>query len=174
MFQMFSSRYNLTNPVIPGQGSCSALIKVMENNSDIYASHVAWYYLESMLRMQKKYNFGYHYTQNAKNRKLVPGHSVAFSGYPGIIYSADDFHLLSSGLATIETSIENANPELWKLIKPTGGILEGVRVTVANRLAKNGKQWTHFFSMKNSGTYNNCSVITYAAKWNARLRDTHI
>ena len=87
VFQMFANEMNVTNPVMAGQGSCSALIKVMPSNSDIYASHVAWYYLESMLRMQKKYNFGYHYTQKLKSRKLVPGHSMSFSGYPGIIYS---------------------------------------------------------------------------------------
>lgn len=39
---------------------------------------------------------------------------------------------------TIETSLINANPKLYEMVKPEGVLMEGVRVTVANRLAREG------------------------------------
>ena len=40
-------------------------------------------------------------------------------------------------------------------MRPVGSVLEGVRATVANRLATTGEQWTELFRKRNSGTYNN-------------------
>lgn len=51
----------------------------------------------------------------------------------------------------METTNENANPDLWKFITPKC-VLENVRVVVANRLATNGKEWTEIFKKDNSGT----------------------
>lgn len=59
---MFAARLNVTNPVPLGFGSCSALIKALPGNSDLLASHVSWYFYFSMLRVQKKYDFGFHWT----------------------------------------------------------------------------------------------------------------
>ena len=106
-----------------------------------------------IFRMLKKYDFGYHWSSKAK--KVVPGQILSFSGYPGVIYSGDDFTLSSSGLAISETTIGNSNKDLWKFVKPYGKILEGFRSMIANRLAKNGKMWSKIFSKRNSGTYNN-------------------
>ena len=80
---------------------------------------------------------------------------MSFSGYPGVIYSGDDFTISTSGLAIIETTIGNSNKDLWKFVKPHGQILEGFRSLIANRLAKNGKHWAKIFARRNSGTYNN-------------------
>ena len=80
---------------------------------------------------------------------------MSFSGYPGVIYSGDDFTISTSGLAIIETTIGNSNKDLWKFVKPHGQILEGFRSLIANRLAKNGKHWSKIFARRNSGTYNN-------------------
>ena len=153
--QVFSARFNLTNPKVLGSGSCSALIKVLPDNSDLYASHDTWNSYQSMLRILKKYDFPFHMTSKTEKDRLVPGRSMSFSGYPGVIYSGDDFNVISSGLAVIETTIGNSNADLWKYVKPHGAVLEGIRATVANRLAHNGKSWTHIFSKRNSGTYNN-------------------
>ena len=42
-----------------GSGSCSALVKVLPGNSDIYVSHDTWTGYNSMLRILKKYDFSY-------------------------------------------------------------------------------------------------------------------
>ncbi len=139
--------------------SCSALIKVLPGASDIYTSHVTWNGYESMIRILKKYSFEVHRTA-AEDSVLVPGHSMSFSSYPGLLYSGDDFTVISSGLVSMETTIGNnsntiiismkveeliltfyfslSDIELFKYIKPTGQVLEGVRSMVANRLASNG------------------------------------
>ena len=144
-----------------GSGSCSALVKLLPGNQDLYVSHDTWNSYQSMLRVLKKYSLGFHFIDKVNhNHRLVPGKDIAFSGYPGVIYSGDDFSVISpSGLATMETTIGNGNENLWKYIKPKGQILEGVRATIANRLSHSGKQWTSIFARYNSGTYNNQWMI---------------
>lgn len=137
--------------------SCSALVKVLPDASDIYFSHVTWNSYESMIRLLKKYSFEVHLTA-AADSPLVPGHSMSFSSYPALIYSGDDFTVMSSGLVSMETTNGNnsnillkffdcsvlfkivvkIDADLWKYIKPTGQVLEGIRATVANRLANTG------------------------------------
>ena len=135
---------------ILGSGSCSALIKILPNNSDLYVAHDTWNSYQSMLRILKKYDFAYHWTQGHNGRhKIVPGKTLTFSGYPGVIYSGDDFTISSSGLTITETTIGNSNKELWKFVKPHGRILEGFRSLIANRLAKTGKMWSHIFARRN-------------------------
>ncbi|XP_042895278.1 putative phospholipase B-like 2 [Parasteatoda tepidariorum] len=135
-----------------GSGSCSALIKILPKK-DIFFSHVTWTNYNSMLRILKKYSFQYH-SALFEGAPLIPGHTYSFSSYPGLVFSLDDFYLISSGLAVMETSLENTNTTLWQYIRPST-ILEFQRTIIANRLAKNGQQWTDIFSIMNSGTYNN-------------------
>ena len=73
--------------------------------------------------------------------------------------------MASSGLTILETTIGrymrwhynsivncylwypgNSNKELWQYVSPQGAVLEGVRATVANRLAGDGDSWTSIFS----------------------------
>ncbi|KAF3695837.1 putative phospholipase B-like 2 [Channa argus] len=144
-----------TRPV--GSGSCSALIKLLPNNKELLVSHDTWNNYQSMLRIMKKYIFAYKVSP-LDNRPL-PGGTQAFSSYPGSIFSGDDFYILSSGLVTLETTIGNSNPLLWKFVQPTGTVMEWLRNIVANRLAATGKEWAEIFSTYNSGTYNNQWMI---------------
>lgn len=43
-----------------GSGSCSAIIKVLPDNADLYVSHDTWTEYSSMLRILKKYSFNFH------------------------------------------------------------------------------------------------------------------
>ncbi|XP_034026103.1 putative phospholipase B-like 2 [Thalassophryne amazonica] len=140
-----------------GSGSCSALIKLLPKNNELLVSHDTWNNYQSMLRVIKKYNFAF--TVSSTGSGLIPGRSQAFSSYPGSIFSGDDFYILSSGLVTMETTIGNSNPDLWKFIKPEGAVMEWLRNIVANRLASSGKEWAEIFKMYNSGTYNNQWMI---------------
>lgn len=137
-----------------GSGSCSALIKLFPGNKDLYVSHDTWSTYQSMLRILKRYNFAYH-----SDGIVVPGSSMTFSSYPGTILSTDDYYLINTGLATLETTIGNGNNDLWKYVKPVNSVLEAIRVMVANRLATDGHMWTNMFTAYNSGTYNNQWMI---------------
>lgn len=53
---------------------------------------------------------------------------------------------------TLETTIGNKNPALWKYVQPKGCVLEWIRNIVANRLALDGDSWTDIFKRFNSGT----------------------
>uniref|UniRef100_A0A8C5GIB8 Phospholipase B-like n=2 Tax=Gouania willdenowi TaxID=441366 RepID=A0A8C5GIB8_GOUWI len=140
-----------------GSGSCSALIKLLPNNKELLVSHDTWNTYQSMLRIMKKYTFAFKASPSEHN--LLPGRTQAFSSYPGSIFSGDDFYILSSGLVTMETTIGNNNPALWKFVQPTGTVMEWLRNIVANRLASTGREWAEIFSKYNSGTYNNQWMI---------------
>lgn len=45
-----------------GTGSCSALIKLLPGNHDLFVSQDTWNYYGNMLRILKKYAFGFHVT----------------------------------------------------------------------------------------------------------------
>ncbi|XP_048841676.1 putative phospholipase B-like 2 [Brienomyrus brachyistius] len=140
-----------------GSGSCSALVKLLPGNKDLLVSHDTWNNYQSMLRIIKKYSFGYR--TSPKDVVPIPGGTQAFSSYPGSIFSGDDFYILSSGLVTLETTIGNNNLALWKFVTPKGTVMEWLRNVVANRLAESGKEWADIFSKYNSGTYNNQWMI---------------
>lgn len=139
---------------ILGSGSCSALIKLLPNNTDLYVAQDTWNNYGSMLRVIKRYLFKYHQL-DAPNSPLIPGNEMLFSSYPGSLMSGDDFYLLGSNITSIETTIGNSNPDLIKYIQPMGTVLEGIRSQVANRLATDGLSWGKVFAKYNSGTYNN-------------------
>ncbi|KAK1892988.1 putative phospholipase B-like 2 [Dissostichus eleginoides] len=125
------NKSSLTQPL--GSGSCSALIKLLPNNKELLS-------------------FPF-------RRAPSSWRNSAFSSYPGSIFSGDDFYILSSGMVTLETTIGNSNPALWKFVQPTGSVMEWIRNIVANRLASTGKEWAEIFSKYNSGTYNNQWMI---------------
>ena len=43
-----------------GSGSCSALIKLLPGNQDLYVAQDTWTSYQDMLRVLKKYDFAYH------------------------------------------------------------------------------------------------------------------
>ncbi|XP_046686333.1 putative phospholipase B-like 2 [Homalodisca vitripennis] len=138
-----SAMKNETNKVLKGNSHCrtdqTAEVKDILNLSSnpLY---------ETMRRIMKRYYLPY---------KNVTGTMVSFSGYPGTLVSGDDFYIINSGLVVQETTNDNNNASLWAYVRPTGQVLEVIRVTVANRLAGGGRSWTKIFSQYNSGTYNN-------------------
>ena len=77
------------------------------------------------------------------------------ASYPGMLYSSDDFALMSSGLAIIETTISVWNNSLFDNTKPTGQLPTWIRAIVSNQLARTGREWCKIYSKYNSGTYNN-------------------
>jgi len=130
--------------------SCSVLIKKV--GEEVLTGHATWHVYESLpYRMVKRYNLNYHEVTG----ELVPGHTIAMSSYAGTLFSLDDFYSISSGLASLETTLFVFNSSLLEQNSPLGQVWEPVRVMVANRLATGGQQWAQLFSQFNSGTYNN-------------------
>lgn len=148
-FNRTNARKN--NPT--GSGSCSAIVKLAPGNRDVYFAHATWTHYNSMNRILKKYRLNYHTAPMSKD--LIPGSSIVFSGYPARIFSGDDFYLINTGLAVMETTIGNENSDLWKKVTPIDTVPTSIRNMVANRLSLTGQQWTNTFARFNSGTYNN-------------------
>jgi hypothetical protein len=142
-----------TSKRITGGGSCSSLIKPLPGMSDLLVSHDMWGSYQAMLRIFKLYNFAIHLNNN-KQDDLVPGHKIAFSSYPATVVSLDDFYMLSSGMAILETTIGNFNDNLWKCVTPET-LSYWTRIIVANRISTTGQEWCETFELYNSGTYNN-------------------
>ena len=144
-------------PKAAGRGqSCSALVRLTQD--DLFVSQVTWSSYNAMLRAYKRYDLGFGHGARAT--------SVAFSSYPGFLYSGDDFYLLAhSKMAVQETTIGNSNvTRAAEFIRPTGTVFDWIRNVVANRLAVDGASWSELFARYNSGTYNNqFMVVDYKA-----------
>ena len=97
---------------------CSGLLKLLENNKDIYIAQVClegaasithsagqttWTAINGMLRAYKLYDFPF--TLDGTSSQQVPAVRSSFSSYPGSIFSGDDFYVLSSGMVVQETTI---------------------------------------------------------------------
>lgn len=131
---------------------CSALVRLTPGAADIAVTHTTWSGLENMLRVLKRYDMPLAGVAGAP----VPGRWAALSGYPGMpLYSSDDFYVLSSGLVTLETTIDNDNKTLAEQFASEHVVLEWLRNVLANRLATDGPSWAAVFSRYASGTYTN-------------------
>ncbi|KAI6188670.1 putative phospholipase B-like 2 [Aphelenchoides besseyi] len=141
----------------PEPSKCSGFLKITEGNQDLILSHVSMSGYNTMNRVAKLYKFAY-------DKRRVPGHTYSFSSYAGVIASADDYTLISSGMASIETTIGIFNDTLYtdKFVKSVGQLQCWVRSTISNQLARTAKEWTDIFARYNSGTYNNqWTVVDY-------------
>jgi len=126
-------------------GHCSAVVRVAPEQSDIWVAHATWDNYRAMLRMVKYLDMP------------LPGvaaRRIAFSANPANLYSADDFYVIDTGLAVIETTIDNYNKSLWKNVRPDT-LMNWARAMVSNRLARSGEEWTELQFRHHSGTCNN-------------------
>ena len=115
-----------------------------------------------MFRQLKTYDFKLH----TPNGQLVKGQKIKFSGYPGCIYSSDDFYIMDS-LAVVETTGDVYNTTLWDSLSPET-ILSYARAMIASRLAKSAVDWLDIFVRYNSGTYNNQWIAVDYEKFRTR------
>ncbi|CAI4228255.1 unnamed protein product [Auanema sp. JU1783] len=156
-FYDLEKKLNKTRDPITDQTGekCSGFIKVTPDNADLLISQVTMSGFQNMLRVLKLYKFGY-------DRALYPGYATSIASYPGLLYSSDDFALMSSGLAIIETTISVFNLTLFNETKAVGQLPTWVRAVVANQMARDAREWCHLYAKYNSGTYNNqWAVLDY-------------
>ena len=133
-------------------GHCSGFVKIAPNNADLFISQVTMSGFQNMLRVLKLYKFAY-------EREFYPGYATTMASYPGLLYSSDDFALMTSGLAVIETTISVFNTSLFNQTKAVGQLPTWVRAIVSNQLARDAREWCKIYSKYNSGTYNNQWVV---------------
>ncbi len=141
-----------------GGGHCSALVRLLPGASEVLFAHATWAGFEDMTRILKDYDFPWSATERPGD-PLVAAPRVVFSSAPASLFSGDDFYVMSSGLAMLETTIGNNNFTLYQLYVSPQTVLEWVRNIVANRLASTGAEWVDIYARHNSGTYNNENII---------------
>jgi len=133
------------------QGHCSALVKTMGAYEDLFLGHSSWFVYSATLRIYKHYDFNLDDLATAAKR-------TSFSSYPGFLESLDDFYLMDSQVALLQTTNNVFNMTLYELIKPQS-LPAWTRVRVANHLAHGGQEWYEAFKRENSGTYNNQYMV---------------
>nr|CCD12868.1 unnamed protein product [Trypanosoma congolense IL3000] len=118
---------------------CSALVKVVKD--DIFFAHATWSSYNSMMRQYKTYTFGNRF--------------VTMSSYPGALHSIDDWYMTHSRLAVMETTNVVFNKTLIRRNLDSSAVATFLRAMIANFLAEDAPSWVKYFSIENSGTYNN-------------------
>lgn len=90
---------------------------------------------------------------------MIASNHVAFSSYPGELFSDDDFYLLSeSNMVVLQTTNHIFNDSILEILTPRSAV-SWQRVRVANMLAANGSAWAALLAQENSGTYNNQYMV---------------
>jgi len=72
-----------------------------------------------MLRLLKKYTFGYHVLPILKTSAPVPNKSIIMSSYPGALSSHDEFYLIQGEnreLIIAGTPLSVTNHSLWNFM----------------------------------------------------------
>jgi len=126
---------------------CSSLVKLSADGQRLFAAHNSWTSFTWMLRVYK------HFKLNFEEPS-----TVSYSSYPGVIPSIDDFFITGHNMVVMETTNEVFNDTLFQYVTPQT-VPYWVRIMLATRLAKEGKEWVDLFSQYNSGTYNNQWII---------------
>lgn len=129
--------------------SCSVYVR--KEGDDLIVAHSTMNYYPYMLRLFKTYNFP---TRNPS----VGSETITFSSRPADLNSKDDFYVLSSGLKIMETSLMNYNTDNFKELN-SNSVPCWLRATVASNLARNGQEWTDYFTKYNSGTHSSQWII---------------
>jgi len=75
---------------------CSAMIKLLPGNVDLYMGHATWRPYSTMLKIIKRYNF--HFKQT--NGREFPGNKVTYTSEPGYMFSSNDWYIIQSGLVS--------------------------------------------------------------------------
>jgi hypothetical protein len=131
---------------------CSALIKVLPGNTDVLFSHVTWTSYATMIRIWKSYTLPF----QVNDRPAAT--SVAFTSYPLMVWSVDDFYINSAHLAIMETTNSVYDASLYKRVNPTQ-VLTWLRAALSARLSSSGPQWAQNFQRYATGTYANQWIV---------------
>jgi hypothetical protein len=139
-------------------GKCSAIIKLIKDGSgkyDLIAGHNTWTEYCEMLRSLKYFEWAFEGSQQGIGMKP---RIVSFSSYPGVLFSGDDFYLLNSKVALLQTTLSTINKFAYKnLINVKRYIPEFMRIMISNFMSDSGKEWVQ--------TYKSWPDHMYITQW---------
>lgn len=107
-----------------------------------------------MLRLLKKYTFGYHVLPAMKTAAPTPARTIIMSSYPGALSSRDEFYLMygeDRKLLVTGTSLLATNYSEWSFLYPADHVMLSARLMAAHRLATNEQSWFKCMSHQNGG-----------------------
>eukprot|EP01084_Bolivina_argentea_P255919 430647_1 len=133
------------------RGRCSALVKITPEIDNLFIGHSTWFIYEGSVRIFKYYKFAFETVPTATNVMM-------FSSYPAMLESLDDFYVMDSGLAMLQTTNGIPNTTLYDYVTPQS-LYAWQRVRIANAQSKTGEEWYNNVANQNSGTYNNQYMI---------------
>lgn len=135
---------------------CSAFIKLLPDNSDVFFGHNTWDSYQSLgPRIFKKYHFPLWDAAASASAELVQ-YTTLFSSSPALLSSIDDFFVVKGKghFGVQETTNSLYNLKLLNTIQSSTA-LSWQRSTAANQLATSGENWAAYFATVSSGTYTN-------------------
>jgi hypothetical protein len=123
-----------------GGGSCSALVKLLPGHKDLFMSHDTWNGYQLLLRVLKKYNFGFHLNYK-RGSQYIPGNVMTFSSYPGKIFSGDDFYLISTGLVSSILPGKSSVALFYKYICAVHSVGKIIQIQLATFSQSKNNSW---------------------------------
>lgn len=149
----FQQIFNISDSLVSSMIYFKSLPR--ENSGPLIAiSHHTSASYTQMLRLLKKYTFGYHILPVTKTAALIPSRSIVMSSYPGALSSRDEFYLINGEnreLVVTGTSLLVTNRTEWSFLYPDDYVMLTVRLMAANRLATNSQSWFNTLSYQNDG-----------------------
>lgn len=106
-----------------------------------------------MLRLLKKYTFGYHVLTTPKFAPMVPSRSIIMSSYPGALSSHDEFYLLrgeNRDLVITGVPLTQTNGVPGNLLNLKEKVMPSVKVMAVNRLSSDGRSWSRLAAYQNN------------------------
>lgn len=120
-----------------------SFLKYLPNSTHHFLlAHESGKSYSEMLRIHKKYTFGYHWT-SAPNSELIPSNEIIFTSYPGAIHSQDDYYQIyvnGNHTMTIAGTDIQVNKD-FPGKKSFSSVPIGPRVMAASRLSRHAIDW---------------------------------
>lgn len=122
-------------------GHCTSLVRLADDNKELYFGHTTVECYSEMTRIWKVYDFPL---------KGAAATKISFSSYPGCISSTDDYMLMDSGIAVMETTLDIPRPQTYP---SSQSIPDFMRIMAASRLAHTSEEWIQSMLASATGTY---------------------
>jgi hypothetical protein len=128
-------------------GRCTGLVRLTDDNKELYFAHTTVECYSEMIRIWKVYDFPV---------KGVAAKKISMSSYPGCISSTDDYYLMDTGLAVMETTLDIP---LEQTYPKSQTVPDFIRIMAANRLSTSAKDWVQNMLDSATGTYSSQWMI---------------